>query len=97
MLTKIRTSVDGQDLVEYALLSSLIAIVLVLGVSMFGSNISRFFVHAAEEYGQMLPSTTATPPECYGSLLLPIMVGITGLGVGFSYLLSKKPVDEENP
>jgi Flp pilus assembly pilin Flp len=95
VLGKIRSSTDGQDLAEYALLTGLIALVLVAGVSMFGSNMSGFFVYAAERYEQMLPSSTPTPPECYGSLLLPIMVGVTGLGIGVSHLLSKEPAEEE--
>ncbi|MFC2030199.1 Flp family type IVb pilin [Chloroflexota bacterium] len=96
MLKEIRSSVDGQDLVEYALLTGLIAIVLVAGISMFGSSMSGFFVNAAEKYGQMLPSASPSPPECYGSLLLPIMAGITGLGVGLSHLVSRRSVDEQD-
>lgn len=34
---------DGQDVVEYGLLIATIAIVVLIGVGIFGSNINRWF------------------------------------------------------
>jgi Flp pilus assembly pilin Flp len=38
---------DGQDVVEYGLLIATIAIVVLIGVGIFGSNINLWFEHLA--------------------------------------------------
>jgi Flp pilus assembly pilin Flp len=38
---------DGQDVVEYGLLIATIAIVVLVGVGIFGSNIDQWFRHLA--------------------------------------------------
>jgi pilus assembly protein Flp/PilA len=38
---------DGQDVVEYGLLIATIAIVVLIGVGIFGSNINRWFQNLA--------------------------------------------------
>ena len=38
---------DGQDVVEYGLLIATIAIVVLIGVGIFGNNINSWFVHLA--------------------------------------------------
>ncbi len=43
MLRRLVREEEGQDLVEYALLVALIAIVCVLGVTAFGSNLAAFY------------------------------------------------------
>ena len=47
---------DGQDVVEYGLLIATIAIVVLIGVGIFGSNINRWFEQLA---GRI--TTTGTP------------------------------------
>jgi len=43
LLSYLRNSEKGQDLTEYALLVALIAIIVVLAVLFFGTNVSTFF------------------------------------------------------
>ncbi len=38
---------DGQDVVEYGLLIATIAIVVLIGVGIFGNNINAWFLHLA--------------------------------------------------
>jgi len=38
---------DGQDVVEYGLLIATIAIVVLIGVGIFGNNINSWFQHLA--------------------------------------------------
>ena len=91
MLKKILTRTEGQGLVEYALILVMVVVVVVVVLSLLGPAVGDIF-SAVVNY---LPDEgTEPPPECYGSLLLPIMVGIAGLGIGFSYLLPKKPAEE---
>jgi pilus assembly protein Flp/PilA len=47
---------DGQDVVEYGLLIATIAIVVLIGVGIFGSEINRWFLGLA---GRI--TTTGTP------------------------------------
>jgi pilus assembly protein Flp/PilA len=108
MLKKIRERIEGQGLVEYALILILVAVVVIFALSLLGPGVGNTFstvVDALTYDGQGSgndPSTDPAsdppsdpspdpPPECYGSLLLPAMIGITGLGVGFSHLLAKRP------
>ena len=43
---------DGQDLAEYALLIGLIALVVLLAVTILGTNISELFSNIASQVGE---------------------------------------------
>jgi len=43
IMTRLPQKEEGQDLTEYALLVALIAIVVVLGVTFFGTKVSSWF------------------------------------------------------
>lgn len=51
MFDMIKKSEKGQDLAEYALLIGLIALVVILAVTILGTNISSIFVNIANEIG----------------------------------------------
>jgi Flp pilus assembly pilin Flp len=92
MLKKILDRTDGQDLAEYAILLGAIAIVVIVAVALLGTNLSDLFAGLGVELGLLLnPDPDPDPvPDCYGSLLLPIMVGITGLTTAISRWLPKQ-------
>jgi pilus assembly protein Flp/PilA len=89
MLRKLLTQADGQGLVEYALILVLVAVVVVAALALLGPAVGNVFSLILEPFSPPEP-----PPDCYGSLLLPIMVGATGLGVAVSHLLPTKPADD---
>ncbi|MBN2391864.1 MAG: Flp family type IVb pilin [Anaerolineae bacterium] len=74
----------GQGLVEYALILALIAIVSIVALSLLGTSVSDVFSQITEALsgdggggggdGQPPPGGT-----CYGSLLLPYLIGSTTL------------------
>ncbi len=43
LVARLQTQEEGQDLTEYALLVALIAIIVVVAVLFFGTNVSTFF------------------------------------------------------
>jgi Flp pilus assembly pilin Flp len=43
LLARLQAGKEGQDLTEYALLVALIAIIVVVAVLFFGTNVSTFF------------------------------------------------------
>jgi Flp pilus assembly pilin Flp len=43
LLARVQAMEEGQDLTEYALLVALIAIIVVVAVLFFGTNVSSFF------------------------------------------------------
>ena len=86
MLRKLLTQAEGQGLVEYALILVLVAVVVVVVLTLVGPAVGNIFSVVVEQFTM----TEESPPECYSTLLLPIMMGATGLGVGLSYLLPKK-------
>jgi pilus assembly protein Flp/PilA len=47
MLVRLVREDDGQDVVEYGLLIATIAIVVLIGVGIFGSNINHWFQNLA--------------------------------------------------
>lgn len=51
MITLFKMKEKGQDLAEYALLLGLIAIVVILAVTLLGTNISQIFSNLASEIG----------------------------------------------
>ena len=85
----------GQALVEYALILVLVAIVVIGVLSIFGSAVSNVF-------GQVTDALTSDSgagggaggeKDCYGSLLLPYLVGLTGLlSLGFRLLPERSDV-----
>ena len=87
MLKKIWTRTEGQGLVEYSLILVLVAVVVVAVLGLLGPAVGNIFSVVLEP---MVTAPDGPPPECYGSLLLPIMVGTAGVGVGLSYLWPKK-------
>ena len=46
---------EGQDLLEYALLVALIAIVCIIAVGTTGTNVNAIFTRIGEELGNALP------------------------------------------
>jgi pilus assembly protein Flp/PilA len=46
---------EGQDLLEYALLVALIAIVCILAITTTGTNVNAIFAEIGEELGNALP------------------------------------------
>ena len=90
MLRKILDHIEGQGLVEYGLILVLVAIVVIAALMMVGPAVGNIFSTIVKELAKET-SSHQPPPECYGSLLLPIMIGTTGLGLGISYLLPNKP------
>lgn len=91
MLKKIWTRTEGQGLVEYSLILVLVAVVVVAVLGVLGPAVGNIFSSVLEPF---VSRPGEPPPECYGSLLLPIMVGTAGLSVGLSYLWPKKPEPE---
>jgi pilus assembly protein Flp/PilA len=73
----------GQGLVEYALILVLIAIVSIVALSALGSSVSNVYSQIVEqlteETGDGGDPSPPPPPggSCYGSLLLPYLIGST--------------------
>ncbi|MBN2500183.1 MAG: hypothetical protein JXB38_05400 [Anaerolineales bacterium] len=76
----------GQGLVEYALILALVAIVVIVILAVLGPEIGNVFsdiVAVLEQVSERAAAPTpeldpeAPPPECYGTLLLPIMLAAT--------------------
>jgi Flp pilus assembly pilin Flp len=100
MLKKLLTQTHGQDLAEYALLLGLIAVVVMVSVAMFGLSLEGMFVRLANTCSEIVAMIAPEPepepepepvPDCYGSLLLPIMVAVAGLGATVSHWRSGPP------
>ena len=79
----------GQGLVEYALILVLVAIVVIVILAVLGPEIGNVFsgvVSALEQVSERAAATpeasgpeSEPPPECYGTLLLPIMLAATAM------------------
>ena len=80
----------GQGLVEYALILVLVAVVVIVVLAVLGPEIGNVFSQIADvmdRVAQKAPAETpdpetdpeSPPPECYGTLLLPIMLAASGL------------------
>ena len=90
-MLNIFTSNKGQGLVEYALILVLVAIVIIVILALLGPSIGNIYsnvvTHLAEnpqdggnesgEDGQ--DGSDGGEEDCYGSLLLPYLVGTTTL------------------
>jgi pilus assembly protein Flp/PilA len=85
----------GQGLTEYAMILSLVAVVVIVVLAILGPAVGNVFsniLNVANAYDSMgspegEPPPPGAPPECYGSLLLPIMISATGAAVAASTLL----------
>ena len=55
LLRKLRKNDSGQDLLEYALLVALIAIVCIIAITTTGTNVDAIFTRIGEELGDALP------------------------------------------
>jgi Flp pilus assembly pilin Flp len=95
MLKKHLTQTHGQDLAEYALLLGLIAVVVMVAIAAFGVSLEALFAGLANTWIEIVAMISPDPepdpepepepvPDCYGSLLLPIMVAVAGLGATVS-------------
>jgi len=84
---RILARAKGQGLVEYALILVLVAMIVVVVLSLLGPSVGNVFSMVV---GALTYEAEDPPPDCYGSLLLPIMVSVTGLGVGVSHLWQKR-------
>ena len=72
----------GQGLVEYALILALIAIVSIVALSLLGTTVSDVFSQITEALSGDGGGGDGQPPPggtCYGSLLLPYLIGSTTL------------------
>lgn len=89
MFRKFIKRAKGQGLVEYALILSLVALIVIVVLALLGPAIGNVFsvVTYAFQYTSggesSLPAPESGPgsegpPDCYGSLLLPIMVSLAG-------------------
>jgi pilus assembly protein Flp/PilA len=87
MKEKILGRTRGQGLVEYALILTLVAMVVIAVLSLLGPSVGNVFSMVVCLLTQ---ENTVHPPYSYGSLLLPIMVGVTGFGAGVSHLWRKR-------
>ena len=92
----------GQGMAEYALILSLVAVVVVLVLAILGpavGNVYSNILNVADAYGasgspEGEPPPEA-PPECYGSLLLPIMISATGAMVALSSLVPRRATADQ--
>ena len=75
----------GQGLAEYALILVLVAVVVVAVLATLGTAVSDIFSSILEAIS---PPEETPPPDCYGSLLLPYLIGLTG---ALSLLLKASP------
>ena len=102
MLKKFLTRTHGQDLAEYALLLGLIAVVVMVAIAAFGLSLEGMFFGLANTWTEIVAMIAPDPepdpepepdpvPDCYGSLLLPIMVAVAGLGATVSHWRSTQP------
>jgi pilus assembly protein Flp/PilA len=90
-----RADKKGQGIIEYALMLVLVSIVVVVLLGVIGDRVNSTFSKVAGAF-QAEPDEIRqppdSPPECYSSLLLPIMVTATGLGVSISTRFPRKPI-----
>jgi pilus assembly protein Flp/PilA len=94
----------GQGLVEYALILVLISLVSIIALQLLGPSVgnvfstinyalSRLLEYTADVEAGLEPAAE-TPPECYGTLLLPIMVIASGAMAAVSNRIHLKPKPE---
>ena len=92
MLRKLLNQTDGQGMVEYALILVGIALVVIVSLALFGTTVGNVFSNIIELPGfarlspvtAVVPGPGDPPKDCYGSLLLPFMVGTMGIMLFFT-------------
>jgi pilus assembly protein Flp/PilA len=102
VLRKFVKRVKGQGLVEYALILSLVALIVIVVLVLLGPAIGNIFSAVMYTF-QYAPGSESSlpapgggpgssgPPDCYSSLLLPIMVGLAGGTFALTYWLPQMP------
>ena len=91
-IKKFITRKIGQGLVEYALILTLVAIVVIVLLGLIGDRVNSTFSRIVGTFSSEpdeIIVASEPPPECYSSLLLPIMVGAMGCGAGISHMFPK--------
>ena len=102
-MNRLRGLMEGQGLAEYAFMLSLVAVVVAFVLVLVGPQIGMIFSNlhevgfveiadsGSEDLGAGEPEDEEPvgPPDCYGSLLLPIMVSVMGAAVLSSRLVPK--------
>jgi len=76
-----KEKVQGQGLTEYALILSLVAVVVIVILALLGPAISNVYnqvVFALNASGGPSQVGPGGPADCYGSFLMPVMVGTAG-------------------
>ena len=102
MLRKFIKQAKGQGLVEYALILSLVALIVIIVLALLGPAIGNVFSAVMYTFkyapgsGESPPDPgagpgTSGPPDCYGSLLLPIMVSLAGGFLALANWLPRMP------
>ena len=92
MLRKLINQTEGQGMVEYALILVSVALVVIVSLALFGPIVGSVFSTIIElpGFAGLSPETAEVPgpgdppKDCYGSLLLPIMVGTMGIMLFFT-------------
>ena len=96
-MRSLRVHKKGQSLIEYAFMLVLVSIVVIVLLGAIGSRVNSTFSRVAvaleADPSEIKQAAADPPPECYSSLLLPLMVSATGLGVDISHLFPKKLVE----
>jgi pilus assembly protein Flp/PilA len=91
MFRRLATQAEGQGLVEYGLILVLVAVVVVMALRLLGPAVGGIFGVVVDSLAVIEVEKEEPPPECYGSLLLPIMVSATGMGIAIAHLSPGKP------
>lgn len=88
----------GQGLVEYALILVLVSLAAILALQLLGPTVGNVFstinyalARVLDYAGGGVDPEAETPPECYGTLLLPIMVFTSGTIAAVSNRFPLKP------
>ncbi len=92
---RVRDLMEGQGLTEYAFILTLVALVVLFALVLVGPQIGAVFSQVVN-YNPMAvaeasspdpeppgpePEEPSGPPDCYGSALMPLMVGLMGAGL----------------
>jgi pilus assembly protein Flp/PilA len=88
MTMSFTTREKGQGLVEYALILVLVALAVIALLSLLGTSVGDVFSAVVHALQVSMPDEPEA--DCYGSLLLPYMVGATLLMQGVLHLVSKR-------
>ena len=91
-MKKLFRKLRGQGLVEYAIILALVAIVVIVAVRLLGPGIGDIFSNVVNNLTRDPDQGGggSSPPECYGTFLTPVMVGLMGLMAGISRIFPKR-------